>query len=351
MKKLLNRISRIFTTPIFFTGVVLVDICSILMVGYRFVVIFSSQKWSVSAIVCFVTLVFLVILLLSLFYKLSSSLTDSYAVLQKMSSNSERILDIVEKIRDYYDHPLSLATLRDIYLTKLSVFLYYVDAERIDSYYRTEFGLDEQTSEVEESVKTTEAGIKGSAGNLLSASHVLGKQSKSTKESKVFPKSMEEKVIDWQSAFLRKGIITVGLEYTLTQIAQDFGIETQNKADKLGPNDITITAREEKNRLQAIKGLVLINAPFIIMDDISSIGKYELIYRHPISELNQNPENQFVIRISLLKDQLSRQTILYFQKYINSPIDFYVLGNIVTVKNSVADEPNIIEVFPLAIYT
>jgi hypothetical protein len=351
MKNNSNWFNYIFSSPIFITTIILSGIYLILRIWNIVFANYNSNNWSGLAILSLVELVIIILSLLLLVYMFSSFLNSSYEHNEKLKSYLERVFAEAERLMNKIYRPFSLPTLRDNYLTKLSIFLYYVDMDRINDLYRSEFGRDEQISEVEESENKKDVGIVASTGNFLSGNLALSKQSKSKKESTVFSKSLEEKVLDWQSAFLRKGNITVGLEYKLTQIAQNFEIDNQDDRDNTDPERNTITVRDEENRLRSIKGYVLIKAPFIINVDSNNIGEYELIYRHPLSELSQNSEEQFIIRISLLKDQLSSQTNLYFQKFINSPIDFHVLGTIVTVKNSEFGKSNFIEVLPLAIYT
>lgn len=342
---------KVFTNPIFITLWILFVVVSIIRLSQSFFVNYNSEKWSVSSTFLLVGIVFQVIPLLLLVYKLSSLLNESYKVNEKMSSYTERIFSFTESFMDNLNHPYSVENLRKDYLTKSSIFLYYVDLERINDLYRSEFGRDEQVSKIEESVDKKEAGVTGSAANIVSANLVSGKQLISKNESTIFSKSPSEKVLDWQTAFLRNEKITIGLEKTVKQITQNIGNGNHALGETTSLDENIITALDEGIRLRSNKGFVLIKAPFTIMFTSDASGEYELTYRHPLSDESQNPENQYLIRVSLLEDQLSRQTILYFQKYINSSIEFYVLGNIVTVKNSVSDVPNIIEVLPLAIYT
>lgn len=272
----------------------------------------------------------------------------------------KRSIALIEQTQNTLDSFLAMTnrqvnpeSLRKFYLSIQDIYIHFMDDGLINRYYQFINDIPILSKITQES--TQSSGTSGSAsisvpfGNIIESTGQLKSDYTETEKEtieKVIPEvSIERKVLAWQSSLIHLDKINLGYEYCSWQLTH---LEATTQPSSEQSEDIPDTTREIV-RLMGINGFILINGSFSITDcDLQSY--YELIYRHPINDLEEQANVNFRVRLPKSKIPKHISDNSYFDRTNISVIVFgYVNQN--QYDGISTESPTFINVNPIVVYS
>lgn len=285
--------------------------------------------------------------------KLDEQVKDSIKLAERSNALTDSITKTLDSFLAMTNRPVNPESLRKFYLSIQDIYIHFKDDDLINRYYQFINDIPILSKITQES--TQSSGTSGSAsisvpfGKIIESTGQLKSDYTETEKEtieKVIPEvSIERKVLAWQSSLIHLDKINLGYEYCSWQLTH---LEATTQPSSEQSEDIPDTTREIV-RLVGVNGFILINGSFSITDcDLQSY--YELIYRHPINDLEEQANVNFRVRLPKSKIPKHISDNSYFDRTNISVIVFgYVNQN--QYDGISTESPTFINVNPIVVYS
>jgi len=285
--------------------------------------------------------------------KLDEQVKDSIKLAERSNALTDSITKTLDSFLAMTNRPVNPESLRKFYLSIQDIYIHFMDDGLINSYYQFINDIPILSKITQES--TQSSGTSGSAsisvpfGKIIESTGQLKSDYTETEKEtieKVIPEvSIERKVLAWQSSLIHLDKINLGYEYCSWQLTH---LEATTQPSSEQSEDIPDTTREIV-RLVGVNGFIFINGSFSITDcDLQSY--YELIYRHPINDLEEQANVNFRVRLPKSKIPKHISDNSYFDRTNISVIVFgYVNQN--QYDGISTESPTFINVNPIVVYS
>jgi len=232
--------------------------------------------------------------------KLDGQVKDSIKLAERATTLTELNTKTLDSFLAMTNRPVNHESLKNFYLSIQDIYIHFMDENLINRYYQiindkptpskiTQEFTQSNSSSGSASISVPLVNIIESTGQLKSDHTETDKKT----IEEVFPGiSIEKKVLAWQSALIHLDRIGLGYEYCSWQLTH---LEEVTLPSSKQIEEIPDTNREIV-RLMGVNGFILINGNFSI-SDCELKDYYELTYKHPLYDLDDQVNVNFRIRL------------------------------------------------------